>query len=196
MTELKDEIKKVKSQLLQLSACKGLDTKKNPSVIISQLKTENKYLKKELELNKRNQYVTIKDIEKAKDIMNDYEKKVLLLHEQAIKSSKLMKQSKEKFCKCLKEKESLIKELQKNNKELCSCIKDKDTKYIELNKAYEDLQDLYHKNNQKCETLEVNNEEFCQCIEILENQLQSSTFESEQFKDKIEELQNVILILG
>lgn len=196
MTELKDEIKKVKSQLLQLSACKGLDTKKNPSVIISQLKTENKYLKKELELNKRNQYVTIKDIEKAKDIMNDYEKKVLLLHEQAIKSSKLMKQSKEKFCKCLKEKESLIKELQKNNKELCSCIKDKDTKYIELNKAYEDLQDLYHKNNQKCEALEVNNEEFCQCIEILENQLQSSTFESEQFKDKIEELQNVILILG
>ncbi|KAJ8975382.1 hypothetical protein NQ317_008597 [Molorchus minor] len=156
---------------------------------MSKLKSENRRLTRELEQIKRGQQESIREVEKARDVMDDYEKKVALLHQQALKSSKILKQSKDRFCKCLKEKENLIEDLQNNNKDLTFCITEKDLQYRDLNKAYENLQVVCEQNDNKCEVLSGNNKKFCECIQMLEKQLQSSLHESQQYKEEIKKVE-------
>ncbi|KAJ8935171.1 hypothetical protein NQ318_000832 [Aromia moschata] len=183
VSELKDEIEKVKGQLHHITHHKP-DVARNSDKALTQLKSENQRLKKELEQKKRQHMESVREVERAKDIMGDYEQKVGLLHQQALKSSKIMKQSKEKFCRCLKEKEDLIVELQKHTKDLQHCIKEEEFKNRELNKMYQHLQGMCEQNNKKCGMLSENNQKFCECIELLESQLQSSLHESEKYKEE------------
>ncbi|KAJ8932723.1 hypothetical protein NQ314_014418 [Rhamnusium bicolor] len=198
VTELKDEIEKVKSQLRHINLCKNerlknaSPDKSDPLKLISQLKTENKQLKKELIQKRKMQQASMKNVEKAKDIMNDYEKKVGLLHEQAIKSSKVMKQSKERFCKCLQEKDQLVKELQRNNESLQFDLREQEVKYEQIMKLHENLQESFNETNGKCIVLSGNNEKFVQCIELLEQQLQCAVCECEQYKEDVRRLEQEI----
>ncbi|XP_023012318.1 uncharacterized protein isoform X2 [Leptinotarsa decemlineata] len=193
---LKDEIEKVKSQLEQISTSNSdkfkVGGKGEPEKQISQLKAENKQLKKELEQKKKMYLASVRDVERAKDILGDYEKKVILLHEQAIQSSKVMKQSKDKFCKCINQKENVIKELKKNNETFLRTIEEKENKYNELSKALENMQGLFQENNEQYSTLSDSNKYFAEAIKVLEKQLNNSLTETEQYREEVKKLEQQI----
>ncbi|CAH1154160.1 unnamed protein product [Phaedon cochleariae] len=191
LTGLKNEIEIVRTQLEKMA-------KPDPANLVgkgepeqyAQLKSENKHLKRELELKRKLYLATLQDVERAKDILSDYEKKVALLHDQAVKSSKIMKQSKDKFCKCVKEKEKIIKELKDSNADLLHSIREKEIKYVELNKTFGSLQSLLHENSEQHAN---NNQNFSEAIKTLQKQLDTSLKETEQYKDEVKKLEEQLI---
>ncbi|KAG5882064.1 hypothetical protein JTB14_007726 [Gonioctena quinquepunctata] len=190
---LKDEIEKVKSQLEQISVSNSGKVKSGgrgePEKQISHLKSENKQLKKELEQKKKQYLASMKDVERAKDILSDYEKKVYLLHEQALHSSKIMKQSKDKFCKCITQKDKMIKDLKESNDNLLRTIDDKEGKYSDLSSTFENMQEAFRKNSTQYVTLSDNSKHFAGAIQLLEKQLEKPLKDTEQYKEEVNRLE-------
>lgn len=165
--------------------------KGEPIKQIYQLRTENKHLKRQLDIKRKLYNNAAKDVEKAKEILQEYERKVCILHEQALKSSKIMKQTKHKFCKCLQEKEKTIKELKVSNCELRSNIKEKEVQYTDLNNLFENLQAMVIENNDQYAQLKENNQNVCECMKVLEKQLATAFTECGQYKNEVELLRKV-----
>lgn len=189
VSDLRNDLEKVKSQLDQIVVRNS-----EPANFINhnakqlyQMKSENKKLKKELEQKKLLYQSSTKQIEKLKDILNEYEHKVTLLHQQAVKSSKVMKQTKEKFCTCLKEKENVIKQLKESREVLQKSIEEKENQYTNERKKVENLEnDLLEKSEQNS-VLSDTNQNFCECIKMLETQLENSLKENSIYK-KLEQV--------
>lgn len=193
--ELKNDLENVKSQLDQI-VDKNNDSLNNRNNIsakqVYQMKTENKKLRKELDQKKVLQQSSIKQLEKLNIILVEYEKKVTLLHQQSVKSSKVMKQMKEKFCSCLKDKDKLIKQLKHENEVLQKNLTEKENQCVCQNKQVEDLQKELQEKNEQNNILSDTNQNFCECIKMLEAQLENSTKENNIYK-KLEKVRNILI---
>lgn len=183
VTELKSDLEKVKSQLDQIADRNNETIRSHGSAKqVYQMRSENKKLKKELEQEKVLYHASLRQIDKLKDVLNDYERKVTLLHEQAMKSSKIMKHTKDKFCSCLKEKEELIKKLKESNEDLERSIKEKENQCNNQNQKVLDLQKELQEKNEQNSILSDTNQNFCECIKMLETQLENSSKENSVYK--------------
>lgn len=159
---------------------------------VYQMKAENKKLKKELEQKKLIYHSSMKQMEKLKDILSEYERKVTLLHQQAVKSSKVMKHTKEKFCTCLRDKENLIKQLKHENENLQKHIEEQENQRIYQSNEVEDLQKELKERNEQNNVLSDTNQNFCECIKMLETQLENSSKENSIYK-KLEKVRKCII---
>ncbi|KAF7286358.1 hypothetical protein GWI33_005655 [Rhynchophorus ferrugineus] len=210
VNELKSEIEKVKEQLRSISKQRAaernnMNCASPPSYttrILSdeseenKLKNENKRLKRELEAKKKLLEKSKGDVDKAKDILNDYEQKVTLLHAQAVKSSKAMKLSKEKFCQCLKDRDDKMKKINEENEILSTKImameKDLNNKCLEmtnLKNILEGHQRALSETCDKCSALNDANQSYCESIEFLKLQLINSNKELETHKETVKSLE-------
>nr|CAI5864875.1 unnamed protein product [Callosobruchus analis] len=195
---LKREIEHVKSQLMVIrtapeknrSSCK--DCKDQTAKQVYQLTKENKQLRRELEQKRRLYQSSLKEMHKSRDILAEYEKQVGLLHDQAIKSSKMMKQSKEKFCKCIKQKDDAIGRLKRQCEELHRVVGDKELQYEKLRKSYDDLQVLYCENSRQFAAMTEENQNFCECLKLLEGQLETSVKEVDYYKNELDRMDKLI----
>lgn len=158
------------------------------------MKAENKKLKKELDERKFLLNSSVKQMEKLKDILSDYEKKVSLLHQQALKSSKVMKHTKEKFCMCIKKHESLIKELKHENEDLKKTVEEQEHQSSCHSELVGNLQKELHEKNEQNKVLSETNENFCECIKMLETQLENTTKDQSILK-KLEKVRNPIFLI-
>ncbi|CAG9833806.1 unnamed protein product [Diabrotica balteata] len=195
---LKTELNKVKSQLNDISVA----NKSGPSSLIntieaekeiSQLKLQNVQLKKELDIKQKELALSIKEVERAKEVLTEYEQKVRALHEQALRSSKLIKQNKDEFCKCLQEKEAEIKKLKESNESLLRSIRESEVTYKEMSNEYEALKTSFNVETTKLSALTEDSKNFCECIKILEKQLENARKETEVYKEEVKSLEQHIL---
>lgn len=196
VSELRNDLEKVKSQLDQIVDRNGdtIGLKNHASAKqVYQLRAENKKLKKELEQKKILHQSSLKQMGKLKDILNEYDRKVTLLHQQAVKSSKVMKHTKEKFCKCLREKENSIKHLMHENEELQKRIQEKENQFFYQSSELENLQKEIKEKNQQNVVLSDTNQNFCECIRMLENQLENTSKENSIYK-KLEQVRNCMFL--
>ncbi|XP_057653082.1 leucine-rich repeat and coiled-coil domain-containing protein 1-like [Diorhabda carinulata] len=187
LSGLKTELNKVKSQLTNISLEVTRSNASAPSSRIEreiyELKLENVKLKKELDTKRQQCERSLKDAENAKRILNEYEDKVVSLHDKAMESSRLIKQSKEKFCKCLKEKELEIEQLKQNNENLIESVKGKDAKFRRKDAGDDD----------NLKTIAENSRNFTQCVQLLEKQLENAVNDNEKYKDEVRKLEQQIL---
>ncbi|CAH2005561.1 unnamed protein product [Acanthoscelides obtectus] len=192
---LKREIENVKSQLMVMRSApeKKSSTSKDPTAKqVYQLSKENKHLRKELEQKRQLYQATVKEMHKSKDILSEYEKQVGLLHEQAIKSSKVMKQSKEKFCQCIKQKDNMIDRLKRQCEELHRVVGDKEMKYESLRKSFDDLQVMYVDNTKQYDLMTEQNQNVCECLKLMEGQLEASVKEVEYYKSELDRMDKLV----
>ncbi|XP_050297120.1 myosin-4-like isoform X3 [Anthonomus grandis grandis] len=218
VNELKGEIEKVKSQLytmaLQRANAEYANTKMPKPIKprqmpmedfdeaqITKLKTENK--RRELEAKKKMLEKSKKDVTKAKDILTDYERKVNLLHVQALKSSKAMKVSKEKFCNCLKEREEKIRSLEQSNAMLeqlryqkNSVLTDREEQLSNLKLDLENMKSSLEETSLKCSELSKTNQSYLESMEMLRGQLKSSSAEVDSQRSVIQVLEQKSLGLN
>ncbi|XP_030764240.1 putative leucine-rich repeat-containing protein DDB_G0290503 [Sitophilus oryzae] len=209
--ELKGELEKVKHQISRLSTQKFPTRCNTPTTsesrktspksqdhegAVNKLKNENKKLKRELEAKRRLLERSKCDVERAKDILSDYEKKVSLLHAQAVKSSKTMKLSKEKFCQYLKDRDEKIKYLKesqellaKNVKQKDSMLKEKDEEISNLNYTLEAMKRAFSETSEKCTCLAETNQSLCESAEVLKSRLMTTSTEIDKHKETIKVLE-------
>ncbi|XP_050511542.1 probable DNA double-strand break repair Rad50 ATPase [Diabrotica virgifera virgifera] len=197
---LKTELNKVKSQLADITVTnKTLSGPANllntieAEKIISQLKLQNVQLKKELNDKQKELALSIKEVERAKEVLSEYEQKVRALHEQALRSSKLIKQNKDEFCKCLQEKEAEVKKLQESNESLLRSIRESEVTYKEMSNEYENLRITFNEETTKLSALTEDSKNFCECIKILEKQLENARKETEVYKEEVKSLEQHML---
>ncbi|XP_060529526.1 golgin subfamily A member 6-like protein 7 [Cylas formicarius] len=194
--ELKDEIERIKVQLKHKTDTKPQNKIEDEAFQLVKLKNENKRLKREVEAKKKLLEASRKDVDKARDILGDYEKKVSLLHAQAIKSSKAMKASKEKFCKCLSEKDDTIRCLKENNSGLVITIEETRRQYNRKEEECEQMKAALEETIEKCSALKETNQNFCECIESLKQELDKSATESEEYKSSVKKLEQKLCNLN
>lgn len=151
------------------------------------LRAEIKKLKKELDQKKLLHQASVKQAEKFREVLNDYERKVTLLHHQAVKSSKIMKQTKEKFCACLKDKENMVKELKQTNEALQKSAQEKEIQYKNQIVTMQSMERELHEKIEQNTLLSDTNQNFCECIKILESKLEKSSKENSLFQ-KLEQV--------
>ncbi|KAL1489331.1 hypothetical protein ABEB36_014248 [Hypothenemus hampei] len=222
--ELKTEIERVKHQLHHISrqripapSLRSPHTSKipcsitippsapeeMPESVIVKLTNDNKRLKRELKSKKKLLEKSRTEMAKAKDILSDYEKKVGLLHVQALKSSKAMKKSKETFCQCLKDRDEKIKALKETQESLDKTLKksskilnEKDLEIMGLKESVSCLKKTLDGSSFKCSTLIQSNQELVQSIDVLKGQLQVSSSALNDQKNLIESLEQKICDLN
>lgn len=194
--QLKNELEKLRNQVEFIAASN--DNKKDNfvkenAIQIQQLRAENKQLKRDLEAKKKLLNASLEEVEKAKDILNDYEKKVTLLNKQTLKSSKLMRESKEKFCKCIKEKQATIQELRAGNDYLHNTLEEQKRQYQELNNTFSSLQGVIFGNSEQFSVLSANNKSLSDTIKSLEARLEESQKECQKYKELLTKMELVYL---
>lgn len=156
-------------------------------------------LRRELDAKKKLLEKSKSEVGKAKDILGDYEKKVSLLHVQALKSSRAMRKSKETFCQCLQERETRLKSMMQLNeklevavKEKKQVLKEKELEITNLKENIESLKNQLEETNRKCLELSETNQNFRESIDMLKSNVQSSTEEVEKQKGTIQSLEEVL----
>nr|CAH7715055.1 unnamed protein product [Callosobruchus chinensis] len=192
---LRREIENVKSQLMVIRTAPETNrssSKDQTAKQVYQLTKENKQLRRELEQKRKLYQSSLKDMHKSRDILAEYEKQVGLLHDQAIKSSKMMKQSKDKFCKCIKQKDDVIDRLKRQCEELHRVVGDKEIQYEKLRKSYNDLQVMYCENSQQFAAMTEENQNVCECLKLLEGRLETSVKEVDYYKSELDRMDKLI----
>ncbi|CAH0556023.1 unnamed protein product [Brassicogethes aeneus] len=186
LDKLKHEILKVKSQLTLIKNSNTLMARKTIEDLTNdmlKLRNENAELKGTISSKQVEYNTVVKDLKKVKDMLSIYEEKVGLLHEKALVSSKVMTESKDKFCKCLQEREKRIKKLSESMKVLKNELKEKDEIFEALNNKLQTLEKTYE-SSAELSTLKEANSIYSQCICELENKLKKTNEECEKMKTK------------
>lgn len=165
---------------------------------VTSLKTENEQLEEKYN-NKETEYQNVvKDLKKLNGLLNIYDEKVGLLHEKALISSNVMNYSKDKFAKCIQEKDRQISQIMESMKQLETDITEKSTLVAELTKKCQELEEFRHTSeyqiNAECEALKNSNEAYAKCVQELQSKLNETYDENQQLKTKIKEYTKVIIV--
>ncbi|KAL3269817.1 hypothetical protein HHI36_008875 [Cryptolaemus montrouzieri] len=110
---------------------------------LKNLQDKNDELTKQLQEHKKLQESSMKKARDATHLLNAYEAKVNALHEQALKSSKMMAHSKEKFCSILRSRNCQIKNLYEVNQQLKRTIAANGEQMKQLKNSYKLLKSRY-----------------------------------------------------
>jgi chromosome segregation ATPase len=143
---------------------------------IQALKCQNAKLLAKCQCQKSLEGTEIDEVETTKLCLDQYESKLNELYKEFLNTSKVMEQSREKVCRCIKDKHSEFEKIAASKKVLSKMIEDNDAKYTNLLKNYQQLKETERKQKEE-------NEMLSRKVEDLESQLQETSMELEMSRE-------------
>ncbi|KAK9880099.1 hypothetical protein WA026_008614 [Henosepilachna vigintioctopunctata] len=151
---------------------------------LNEHRKKNEELTKQLIEHKRLQESSMKKAKDATQLLNDYEAKVSKLHEQALKSSKMMAHSKEKFCNILRSRNCQIKNLYDLNQQLKKTITNNAEQMKQLKNNYKELKIRYNEIEDKESGTRKENYKMRETMKKLEKELKTVYRECSKLKEE------------
>ncbi|KAH0820634.1 hypothetical protein GEV33_002157 [Tenebrio molitor] len=144
---------------------------------IQALKCQNAKLLAKCQCQKSLEGTEIDEVETTKLCLDQYESKLNELYKEFLNTSKVMEQSRDKVCRCIKDKHSEFEKIAASKKVLSKMIEDNDAKYTNLLKNYQQLKETERKQKEE-------NEMLSRKVEELESQLQETSMELEMSREE------------
>lgn len=151
---------------------------------IRDLQERNDELSKQLENSKDLQEHSMKKAKDTAHLISAYENKVNSLHEQALKSSKIMAHSKEKFCNILRSRNAQIKNLFQINQQLKKTLSINQDQMNQLTNNYRSLKYNYRELEKSEKKFKEENVNFRETLRRLEEELKFVYKECSLLKDE------------
>lgn len=179
-----DENQNISSNAKEIVPIDKNDSAKTIYEQLQEVQIKNEQLEKEISEHKKNQANSMSNILEANSVLNEYEKKVNSLQEEALKSSKTMAASKEKFINILKTRNSQMKNLVHINNELKSAVDINDKQFKSLKSSYKLLKSRLKECTEEKNEAKTENENLHNNIKKIEEELKCAYKESKKLKEE------------